>query len=324
MPSQIADYPTTQWLRSTARRFRWGVSTMRRGLRRPRRLPWPAEATDARRDYETRLWEVVSREIQVEGSVPLQVFSFSSRSDLPEQVASIQSFLVHAGRPSSWTVVSDGSHSEEERAVLQAIHPSVEVVDWRLCSPSGLPRALWDYARVDAMGKRLVALASLPADRPVLYTDADILFYPAAGEPGALAPVDGTVLYMQDSELRRSGPLAGQPALDTALLHDEAEEREVVNAGFFLVNGRLEWMPAFLRLEGLRWKPATFAGQTVVHLTLHLAGCRPLDPTRYVLAADDRDVPEDPYVGADTVLRHYARPVRHKFWTAISLEDFAP
>jgi hypothetical protein len=323
VPSPTTDTVAWQGLRSRARRVRWGVSTVRRGLRKSRVWSWPPEAIEARESYRSRLREMVSGGIECGGTVPLEVVSFSSRAYLPEQVASIRSFLTHAGRPASWTVVSDGSQSEDDRSLVEAIHPCVEVTDWRHFSQPGLPGVLWDYARVDRMGKKLIALVSLPGDRPVLYTDADILFYAGAGEPGELTPIKGTPLYMQDSELRRGGPLADKFALDEALLQERAEGEEEVNSGFILLNGRLDWTPALQRLEGRRWKPTMFTEQTVVHLTLRQAGCRPLDPTRFILVADDSDQAEDPYVGPKTVLRHYATPVRHKFWTAVSRNGVA-
>jgi len=81
----------------------------------------------------------------------------------------------------------------------------------------------------------------------------------------------------------------------------------------------LDWTPALARLEQrLRSGRATFTGQTVVHLTLHQAGARSFDRSRYVVAVDDRSLVEDPYAGPETVLRHYVMPVRHKFWTTLS------
>ena len=42
--------------------------------------------------------------------VPAEVFSYSGAAALPEQIASIRTFLRYAGVPKSWTVVSDGSY----------------------------------------------------------------------------------------------------------------------------------------------------------------------------------------------------------------------
>src|SRR5687767_12625948 len=48
--------------------------------------------------------------IEPMNTFPLEVFSYSGEAALPEQVASIRSFLRHVGRPAHFTVVSDGSY----------------------------------------------------------------------------------------------------------------------------------------------------------------------------------------------------------------------
>jgi hypothetical protein len=314
----IREAAASERLRSTARRLRWGVSTVRRGLRSKRKpKPWPPEAIAARRTYESHLGELVAGGIDCAPSVPLDVVSFSSRDNLPEQVANIRSFLANAGVPNSFTVVSDGTHAEAARDLLRGIHPCVAVADWRSRARPGLPRVLWDYASVDRMGKKLMMLVSLPGDRPVVYTDADILFFAGARQLGKMGGLDGAPRYMCDAQLRRSGPLAGQAALDGALLRDSGEARETVNSGLIFISGPLDWSLALRRLDRLRWKPATFTEQTVVHLTLHQAGARSLDPSRYILTVDDQSLADDPYIGPETVLRHYVTPVRHKFWITL-------
>ncbi len=60
-------------------------------------------------------------------SIPLDVYSYSGEAMVPEQVRSIRSFLRHAGRPQSFTVVSDGTHSERSMELLSKIDPSVAI-----------------------------------------------------------------------------------------------------------------------------------------------------------------------------------------------------
>jgi hypothetical protein len=281
-----------------------------RGRRRRPAPPWPPEAAAARHAYERRLGELVTGSMQWAPPVALQVLSFSSEHDVPEQVASIRSFLAQVGPPTAFTIASDGSHSVRSRELLHAVHPCVQVVDWRQLSQPGLPRVLWDYARISWRAKKLVVLVSLPGDRPVLYTDADVLFFGRAGE---LRDLSG------ESRSRYLRDCAGDRRfLDRLMLTDEREGEDGVNAGFMLLAPPLDWTPALLRLQRQRWKPLTFTAQTVVHLTLHAAGAEMFDPSRYVVADDDRKLVEDLYVGPDTVLRHYVTPVRHKFWTTLS------
>jgi hypothetical protein len=318
VPGPASDTSASERLRSLGRNLRWDISTVRRGRRIRKRWPWPPEAIAARQRYRGRLEELAAEEIECDRPVPLDVFSFSSSAHLPEQAASIRSFLTHAGEPISWTVVSDGSHSTAARRLLGRIHTCVSVTDWFELGREGLPRVLWDYARVDRPGKKLIALVSLPGDRPVLYTDADVLYFAGAHRLNELAHAGGPPRYISDHGLRRGGPLGQEFALDGALLRDRSEGVEEVNSGFLVVDGPLDWAPALHRLARRRWKPNIFTEQTVVHLTLRRAGCVPLDPAHYVLTADDRWQADDPYLGPESVLRHYVTPVRHKLWLRLA------
>ena len=263
----------------------------------------------ARKAYEGRLREIVAGGIDSGPSVDLHLFSFSSEKDLPEQVASLRSFLTHVGTPNEFTVISDGSHSPASRDLLRALHPCIDVIDWDRFADRRLPSILSDYAAVSWRGKKVAAVVSFPGDRPVLYADSDILFFPAACELRDLSREAGP-RYLRDCDGRRF--------LDSRLLRGPGEEEESVNSGFFFHPAALDWAPALERLKGVAEAPRTFTGQTIVHLTMHDNGAQPFDPSRYVVADDDRFRPEDLYVRADTVLRHYVTPIRHKFWITLS------
>lgn len=243
--------------------------------------------------------------------LPVEAVSFSSEHDVPELVACIRSFLAQAGVPTALTVISDGSYTRASAQLLEAIHPCVAVVDWREVARPELPSVLWEYARTNWRGKKLLVLVSLGVERPLVYTDADVLFFTGATDLHRLAANAAGPRYLRDC--------AGRMFLDRSMLAEEREADESINAGFMLLTEPLDWEPALRRLERrLRWKPTTFTGQTVVHLTLHAAGAQRLDPARYVVADDDRARLDDPHVGPATALRHYVDPVRHKFWTALA------
>ena len=94
--------------------------------------------------YKVFLPLIVRRPIRPVGSIDLDVFSYSSEASLPEQVASIRSFLRYAGRPRNFTVVSDGSHSPASVRLLEQIDPSV-----RVSSPSSVrPQGSNKFGRV--------------------------------------------------------------------------------------------------------------------------------------------------------------------------------
>jgi hypothetical protein len=237
-------------------------------------------------------------------SVGLEVFAFSSEHDLPEQVACLRSFLEHVGEPKEFTIVSDGSHSRESAEVLRSVHGCVSVVSWDQLINPDLPREVWAYADHSWQGKKLAMSVSLPRDRPVLYCDSDILFFPGASE--LREPGTGSRCLLD---------VGARPYLDDRLLHDKREAKPGINSGFYFHSRGLDFGPALERIEGLtEWR--TFTEQTVVHLALRQAGARPLDRARYVMANADGSKLDDRYVRPDTVLRHYTTRVRHKFWLA--------
>jgi hypothetical protein len=80
-----------------------------------------------RKIYHLLLPFIVRRPIQNQRRVDFDVFAYSSEESLSEQVASIRSFLKHAGKPARFVVVSDGSHSLRSIRLLQRIDPSVSV-----------------------------------------------------------------------------------------------------------------------------------------------------------------------------------------------------
>ena len=282
------------------------------GYRRLLSEQWPSAALATRDAYESSVNELVAEGVDVAPPLALRLASFACERDLPEQVASIRSFLIHAGTPADLTIVSDGSHSAWSRDLLEALHPCVSVVDWRSISRQDLPRTLWDYAEANWRGRKLLVMVSLVDERRVLWADADVLFFPCARElREVVGPLEAHPRYLRDCE---DGAF-----LDPEMLASRGEAAGSVNAGFVFLPRPIEWSSAVRRLEErLRSGRTTFTAQTVVHLALHAADARPFEPSRYVMAVDDRELADDAHVGPETVMRHYVMPVRHKFWTTLA------
>lgn len=241
-------------------------------------------------------------------SFPLDVFSYSGEAALPEQVASIRSFLRHVGRPPMFNVVSDGSYSAASKRLLQDIDPSVsvrEAADW---VPKNLHRDIDAYLQHHPMGRQVGLFMSLPVERPALYVDSDILFFAGAEDLHARAETRGLpALYLADCHF--SG--------DERLLRDAGEMSEPVNAGFLLLFQQLDWLLAIQRFLELKEEPNFFTNQTMTHLAMHSNGAASFDPHKYVLRLDDQFVFPDRYANSRIALRHYVNPVRHKFWTSL-------
>ena len=258
----------------------------------------------SRRIYRALLPVIVRERIPKGREIPIEVFSYSSEDSLPEQIASIRSFLRYAGRPNHFTVVSDGTHSERSIQLLKRLDPVVSVAELPQL-PVDLPPRLSTYLRTHPTGKQLGLIMSLPWKGPALYTDSDVLFFAGAHDlvTLALAP-NAPAFYLEDCEF--SG--------DERILRDPAEKAQPVNTGVLFLLKSLDWSLSIQRFLELEGDPNFFTNQTMTHLTMHVNRALPLDKKRYILQRDDQCIYADRHAGNSLVLRHYVGPVRHKFW----------
>lgn len=260
-----------------------------------------------RRGYLALLPLIVRFRLKAPRKIDIDVFAYSGEAMLPEQVASIRSFLRYVGRPRRFVVVSDGSHSARSRELLQQIDPVVSV-----SAPSEPPQQMPDkfreYLRTHPTGKQLSLVMSLPVSDCALYVDSDVRFFSGAADlANRISVHDAPAYYLEDCQF--SG--------DERLVRMSAEKTAPVNTGFLLMFEKLDWALAIERFSQLNGQPTFFTNQTLTHLTMHANGARAFDSARYVLQLDDQFVFSDRYASADLVLRHYVNPVRHKFWTVL-------
>jgi hypothetical protein len=271
-----------------------------------------------RRRYAARLARTVARAPAPAGTIDARVVSFSSQRDLPEQVASMLSFLAHAGRPRSWTVVSDGSHSAGSRALLESVDASVAVRDWTEVvgpePPDGVRRA----AERHPLGKKLALLVALPVDGPTLACDSDVLFSPGARDLGAIVAADPRPRYQLDCF----------NVLDARIV-PEAEQENPTNTGFLVLHEPLDWRRALSALdarsreEGFFGADGAWVEQGIAHLALRDSGAVPLDPGRFVIRGDDHLRYRERGVDATRVMRHYAGPTRYMMWVRVMNDGLA-
>jgi len=256
--------------------------------------------------YRGGLFAIVRQTLRIARELPFDVFAYSGENTLPEQVASIRSFLANAGRPKQFTVVSDGSYSDSSIALLERIDDCVRVETKPPELPSGLSKKTEAYLKAHPTGKQLALLLSLPMGAPTLYTDSDVLFFPQACE---LANIAGTkavsAFYLADYQF--SG--------DERLISNPAERQNPANTGFVFLFETLDWSPGLARLQTLDGPPSFFTNQTVTHFCMHANGARPFDSKKFVLQVDDEFIYRDIHARASIAMRHYVNPVRHKFWT---------
>src|SRR5438552_4094183 len=268
-----------------------------------------AKGNAARAIYRVLLPLITRHRIPAPEGVPCNVVSYSGERNLPEQVASIRSFLKYVGRPRRFTIVSDGTLSGRSSNILKSVDSVISISGSAQWLPKDLPTKIYPYLTTHPTGKQLALIMSLPVDGPTLYVDSDILFFPGARNLIRLLENRGApAFYLADCRL----------SADERLFRNELEQARPVNVGALLLFEKLDWMPAVRRFLELRGLPDFFPHQPMTHLTLHANGALPFDHRKYVLQLDDQFVYPDRYASRDLALRHYVNPVRHKFWTTLA------
>jgi hypothetical protein len=260
--------------------------------------------------YSAALPWIVSRPIPQTREIDVEVYSLSCDRDLPEQVASIRSFIRYVGIPKRFIVVSDGSYSSNSCKLLWQIHPCVEIVDIKSLFKDNLPKCVLDYANNSPMGKKLVVEMSLTVEQATIYVDSDVLFFPGSEVIVALSQSNkAKAYYLPDCA----------SAFDERIFSHESEKSHPVNGGFMLLKEPLNWNVALERLAQLKDAPNYFTEQTMLHLSMHQSQAATLCDRKFILRLDDQFIYPDLYANSTIALRHYVNPVRHKLWMKVMI-----
>jgi hypothetical protein len=260
--------------------------------------------------YKAAISQIINIPIKQTRQVPVSIYALSCERDLPEQVASIRSFIRHVGIPETFTVVSDGSYTVSSCNLLRRIHPCVQVILLQNFLRTDLPQCVLDYAQLHPMGRKLSALMSIPVNGTTIYTDSDILFFPGGIDLIDLSKSDEKYsLYLPDCSM----------SLDERIIYDESEKSNPVNGGFIIFRHEFDWSFAIERLANLPEVPSYFTEQTIVHLTMHHNHGKPLCSNKYVLNVEDQFIYPDKSASKNIALRHYVSDVRHKLWFNVGI-----
>lgn len=247
-----------------------------------------------------------------ERSLECSVTSILGRSNLPEMLVCLSSFLARAGTPDAVLIVSDGSLTRDDAKALRALSPRVGVEDFAEQVRGRVPELLQGYLKPNAFipeayVKKLVFLLNLPPSDRWFFTDPDVLYFEGASLLGKdLARLGEQPAFMQD--IIFSG--------DARQL-DLSERLPLVNTGVLYIPRPLDWSEALARLAERGLPPAFFAEQTAVHLAMRSSEGEALCRNRYVLSLKDQWLFKDSFAElVGPVCRHYVNTVRHKFWLA--------
>ena len=233
--------------------------------------------------------------------------SFSGARDFEEQLLSLLSFRRWVGLPASWIVFSDGTHTDEMRALLPEKFPwaTLRLWDYSKERVSSDANFLFDYAKDHAMGKRLVAYSTFPLEAPTLFLDSDVLFYSKAAELLGPAFAGRQQWFLPDMDWG---------SLDTRFLSENTRDLYQSNGGFYLLKPGFSWEPVFAFLKRLENKFEYFSDQTAFHVAFKEQGVMALDPRVFVLHCEDQfalGLNEGP---RQMAIRHFVAMVRHKIW----------
>src|SRR5437660_4264639 len=116
----------------------------------------------AREAYRMLLPTIVRRQIDPPRALDIDVFAYSNEAMLPEQIASVRSFLKYAGRPNRFTIVSDGTHHPRALSLLQQIDSCIQLAQAR----DFFPQSSADYFANHPTGKQLALIMTFPLERP--------------------------------------------------------------------------------------------------------------------------------------------------------------
>lgn len=268
-------------------------------------------AGPVRRRYLKRLRAEACAPLRPGPAIDLTVATFAQELDVPELVASVRSFLVHVGVPREFVVVSDGTITDESKALIRLIRPStISVQSVEEYAGPRLTESVRDFMSKSPWGAKLASIMATADRAPAMYVDADVLCFPHASDLRALCEAE-VPLFMLDVA----------PYLDQRMLPDQVLEDVAlpVNAGMLFMPRPLDWTLSLTRLDLLDGaEPSGYTEQTAVHLAFHGVGAQPFPPDRYVVSPlRMRTRPHVRVRRRDVCARHYTRPQRGLFWLEV-------
>lgn len=247
-----------------------------------------------------------------------ELVSMSSNRDYGDQVLSILSFLRYMGTPISWTIYSDGTHTDQQIKDLQEIFPFVRIdsIDFsnreevlsrtkESCKPYF--EELLHYAQYSAIGKKLFFYLNHPISHPTIFLDSDILFYSHS--------IDAFQKISNDKVHGWFLPEYNWGCLDQRYSLFKKPQLYQINSGFFLLEEELENTQVGLEfLRSLKMEYEYFTEQTIFHIIFKKNKFQPLDPRIFILTTIDQFDFSYAVDKDSMAARHYTGTVRHKMW----------
>lgn len=272
---------------------------------------WRVPAKRIKRDFESRIDDIVKRRATTPRELEASVYSYCGAGSFLDQVVTLRSFLRGIGAPKRFTVVSDGTLTASHREQLRANHPCVECRELRELDVAP-PPALAALVEEKMPGyffapKLLLLLAISLHPEPAIYSDSDVLFFPSPDVSPLLDFAD-ELWYLKDCLWSLDPPLLAPE------FANEGAGIAPVNAGFGLYGRKVQWEDALGPLRRFGGTPEHVSEQTIIHNMMHFNNAHQLPSDRFLLEVADKGLRPEPAQKAGVVLRHYVAAVRHKMW----------
>lgn len=256
------------------------------------------------RDLEQAIPGLIAAIPSSGGIVPMHFVSFSGTKNRTEQIYSILSVYYNLGRPQSWTIYSDGTHTQTDNDLLTSI-PGVRIVPWNGQLNRRFPVLERFSEKFPVWGHRLQAYLNHPVSGTTIFTDSDILFYP--GFRRFMNTLTTNTWYIADTG----------PNFDAYYFKRfKQPDPPFVNAGFLIFNSTPDWdqvLNYIDREDVSSWEH--FTDQAAIHLMLRAdPAAKPLDAEYFILSCTDSFRIGVDYPADRIALRHFVSPVRHKMW----------
>lgn len=215
--------------------------------------------------------------------------------------------FIHASFELEFVV--DGEISERDKNAAQSVFPGVGVLRAEaIVSPlrKSYP-ILAPFFDHHPLGKKLGVILALQCERPLLFSDHDVLAFNSPSEI-AVATSDRTPLYITEQKEGLFDPEIIQRAQRLGLEH----ARDLNSGLLYVPKGSLSIPLASEILAD--WHPpmrSWFTEQTVLSVLLRQGGGLPLSKQKYVVSNRRQFYWEEDIDYSTIMARHFTGPVRH-------------